>query len=297
MQIIHRDIKPENVFLATLPGDEAYTGKVLDFGVAKFMQARGQGQARTRTGTIVGTPLYMSPEQVRGLKTIDHRTDIYSLGALTFTMLTGTLVFDGRTFGDLLFQICTEPLPKATDAAPWLPASVDDWFAKSCARAPEDRYQTVQEQVEALAAAVGTSNRGSLPETSSSPPPPISTTTSPAPPTASSPGRSSNTPPLPKSDSSGGGRQRVSVVAPTMVAFADIDDVPTDSIEPSPPTPKVPSTPKTPAAAAPTAKPPSLVTIAVVGLVLLVVIAFGAFYLGGRYASQPQPPAPSQPAP
>ena len=297
MHIIHRDIKPENVFLATLPGDEVYTGKVLDFGVAKFMQARGQGQARTRTGTIVGTPLYMSPEQVRGLKTIDHRTDVYSLGALTFTMLTGTLVFNGKTFGDLLFQICTEPLPKVTEAAPWLPTAVDDWFEKSCARAPEDRFQTVQEQVEALSAAVGVSVRATMPETKSSPPPPPSAETSPAPPTASSPGTEQPTS-LPRADSSAGGRQRVSVVAPTMMAFADIDDVP-DTMEPAPATPKVPSAPQpaSAAAVATAAKPPNLVAIVVVGFVLLIVIAFGAFYLGGRYAAQPQPPAPSQPAP
>ena len=153
--IIHRDIKPENVFLATAPGEDEWTAKVLDFGVAKYMRGRSADDARTITGTIVGTPLFMSPEQVRGLKNVDHRTDVYSLGALTYFMLTGTLVFDGRTFGDLLFQICTEPLPKLTKAVPSLPASADEWFEKSCARLPDDRFQTVAEQVLALPRALG----------------------------------------------------------------------------------------------------------------------------------------------
>lgn len=284
MGIIHRDIKPENVFLATSPDDSEYTGKVLDFGVAKFLQARGPAHARTRTGTIVGTPLYMSPEQVRGLKTIDHRTDIYSLGALTFTMLTGTVVFDGKTFGDLLFQICTEPLPKMTDVAPWLPAAVDTWFEKACARSPDDRFQTVQEMVDALATAVGLSVRATVPDTDGL--------------SASSPDRS----PLPKTAStpeverqaSGGDEPRVgriSAVAPTMVAAVE---------EPIPSTDKSPAEPaavQAPPQAARGAGSNNLLVIVVVGFVLLIVIAAGAFYLGGRMAAQNQPPASSaQPA-
>jgi eukaryotic-like serine/threonine-protein kinase len=289
MSIIHRDIKPENVFLATAPDESEYTAKVLDFGVAKFLQARGQAHARTRTGTIVGTPLYMSPEQVRGLKSIDHRTDIYSLGALTFTMLTGTLVFDGKTFGDLLFQICTEPLPKLTDAAPWLPPGVNDWFERACARSADDRYQTVGELVEGLADAVGMSIRATMPDTEGL--------------ASSSPDLS----PLPKTDSVSGSprravsisgveeRARVSGVADTMMATMD---------EPS----AIRSTPK--AASAPNEAPSSvahpapaagsnkLLMVVVIGFGLLIVIAAAAFYLGGRMAAQEAPaPAPTQHAP
>ncbi|MCL2825597.1 MAG: hypothetical protein FWD57_16515, partial [Polyangiaceae bacterium] len=89
---------------------------------------------------------------------------IYSMGALVYTMLSSKLVFDGRTFGDLLLQICIEPLPKLTNAAPWLPSSADDWFEKSCARLPEDRFQTIAEQVAALPAALGLTKRNSIPD-------------------------------------------------------------------------------------------------------------------------------------
>jgi len=287
MGIIHRDVKPENVFLATSPDDNEYTAKVLDFGVAKFMQ-RGPAQARTRTGTIVGTPLYMSPEQVRGLKTIDHRTDVYSLGALTFTMLTGTVVFDGKTFGDLLFQICTEPLPKMTEVAPWLPAAVDGWFEKACARSPDDRFQTVQDMVEALADAVGMSVRATMPDTDG-----LSTSGTElprVPKTASDPGSE-------RTSDAGNARAtgRISGVAPTMVAVADEPLPSTDKSpqEPAPVTP--PSPPATTAAAGGSGK---LVVLIVVGFVLLIVIAVGAFYLGGKMAVQrPTPPDSSSAAP
>jgi serine/threonine protein kinase len=280
MGIIHRDIKPENVFLATSPGESDYTAKVLDFGVAKFMQARGPAQARTRTGTIVGTPLYMSPEQVRGLKTVDHRTDVYSVGALTFTMLTGTLVFNGKTFGDLLFQICTEPLPKLTDSAPWLPATVNEWFEKSCARSPDDRFQSVQEQVEALAAAFGGTARMTIPDQEG-----LTPDGSPLPKTTSSPGPGG----VPPAASGVQERPRVSGIAPTMVA----------ATEPSPAPPRASTPPDKPAGASPQQVAPqaksNLTMIVIIGFVLLAAIAAGAFYLGGRMAAQPA--APTQPAP
>ena len=160
--IIHRDIKPENIFLTISPEESDYVAKVLDFGVAKMTQARYASHARTRTGTIGGTPMFMSPEQVRGLKTVDHRADVYSMGALAFTMLTGSSVFDGKTFGELLFQICSEPLPKLTDRVPGLPVAVDTWFETSCARSPADRFQSVQEQVKAFSQALGKSGRASF---------------------------------------------------------------------------------------------------------------------------------------
>lgn len=291
MGIIHRDVKPENVFLATSPGESEYSAKVLDFGVAKFIQARGPVQSRTRTGTIVGTPLYMSPEQVRGLKTIDHRTDIYSLGALTFTMLTGSLVFDGKTFGDLLFQICTEPLPKVTDAAPWLAPDINEWFEKSCARAPDERFQTVQEQVEALAVAAGVTARPTITnaEGRSS-----QVDLSPLPKTASSPSVEEDEPgdrhPMASSGVEVRKRPRVSGTEPTLLAASD------ENPEPSPVS-KADAPASQTAPAAPVAKS-NLTTIVIVGFVLLIAIAAGAFYLGGRMAARGGEPAgSSQPTP
>jgi serine/threonine-protein kinase len=146
--IIHRDIKPDNIFLAQSE-DEPLLVKILDFGIAKF-NAGPNDHGATRTGAVVGTPLYMSPEQARGLKTIDYRTDIYSLGLVAYTMLTGNLAFSSESFGDLLLQICTAPLPSLCAGAPWLPPSMETWFQRACAREPAMRFATAQEFAEAL---------------------------------------------------------------------------------------------------------------------------------------------------
>jgi serine/threonine protein kinase len=159
--ITHRDIKPENVYLAQSVDDDSYIVKVLDFGIAKVTSSlTDDGRSSTRTGTLLGTPLYMSPEQARGLRSIDFRTDLYSLGLVTFTMLTGRLPFSGETLGELLLQICVEPLPSLRAITPWLPPSVDQWFQKACARLPEDRYGSAQALVEALRVAAAISSAG-----------------------------------------------------------------------------------------------------------------------------------------
>jgi hypothetical protein len=156
--IIHRDIKPDNIFLAQSNDDEAGLVKILDFGIAKFAVGPNDHGA-TRTGTVLGTPLYMSPEQARGLKSIDHRTDLYSLGLVAYTLLTGNLAFSSESFGDLLLQICTAPLPSLCANAPWLPPSLDVWFQRACARDPQDRFGSAQEFSDALRAACAGSLR------------------------------------------------------------------------------------------------------------------------------------------
>ncbi len=155
--IVHRDIKPDNIFLAQSTDDDGALAKILDFGVAKMgTSANEQGsQGATRTGAVLGTPLYMSPEQARGLKTIDHRTDLYSLGLVAYTMFTGNLAFSSESFGDLLLQICTAPLPSLQAGAPWLPPGVDAWFQKACAREPDQRFSSAQEFADALRTAAG----------------------------------------------------------------------------------------------------------------------------------------------
>jgi serine/threonine protein kinase len=152
--IVHRDIKPDNIFLAQSPDDEGYTVKILDFGVAKLSQASDRDGSTTKTGTVLGTPLYMSPEQARGLRGIDHRTDIYSLGLVAYTMLTGRLAFNGESFGDILLKICTEPLPKI-GASVNVPPTLEAWFDHVCARDPATRCASTQEFIESLRRAVG----------------------------------------------------------------------------------------------------------------------------------------------
>lgn len=152
--IVHRDIKPDNIFLAQSPDDDGYTVKILDFGVAKLSQASDRDGSTTKTGTVLGTPLYMSPEQARGLRGIDHRTDIYSLGLVAYTMFTGKLAFNGESFGDILLKICTEPLPRI-GASVSVPPTLDTWFDRVCARDPAARCASTKEFIETLRTALG----------------------------------------------------------------------------------------------------------------------------------------------
>ena len=151
--IVHRDLKPENVFL--VQNEDAEIAKVLDFGVAKVGQAElGPEGTRTRTGSILGTPYYMSPEQAQGNKAVDGRSDLWSLGVIAFECLTGRRPFFSDGLGDLVLTICVRDLPVPSDVAP-VPLGFDAWFAKACARDPETRFQTARELTEALREALG----------------------------------------------------------------------------------------------------------------------------------------------
>jgi serine/threonine-protein kinase len=158
--IVHRDLKPANIFITQSEDDDeaGWIAKVLDFGIAK-MEEVGEKSA-TKTGTVLGTPLFMSPEQVRGASAVDHRADLYSLGMVVYNMITGGYAFDGSSFGDLLVSICTEPLPSMREAAPWVPESLDKWFQKACARDPQARFAHADEMIEALSEAAGTGASG-----------------------------------------------------------------------------------------------------------------------------------------
>jgi serine/threonine-protein kinase len=122
--IIHRDIKPANIFMTTRgPGD--FVVKILDFGIAKqsieALSATG-GAGLTKTGSMLGTPLYMSPEQARGLKSVDARTDIWSLGMCLYEALTGQTPWgDVDTLGELILSICSRDVPNVQEVAPWVP--------------------------------------------------------------------------------------------------------------------------------------------------------------------------------
>jgi len=155
--IIHRDIKPENTFLAHSVDDDNYIAKILDFGIAKMTSLEAGEQSTTRTGSLLGTPMFMSPEQARGLRTIDHRTDLYSLGLVTYMMFTGNMAFNGDTLGELLLQICTQPLPSLLAGARWLPPAMEAWFQKACAREPDQRFPTAQAFIESMRIAGGLS--------------------------------------------------------------------------------------------------------------------------------------------
>jgi len=147
--VVHRDIKPANIFIAREGGHEVT--KVLDFGIAKLIDRRldapvGGG---THTGIILGTPNYMSPEQARGHRKVDHRADLWSLAVLAFECLTGRQPFESSSIGDLVVKICTaEPLVPS-EVAP-LPAAFDAWFLRGVDKDPEARFRSANEMAEAL---------------------------------------------------------------------------------------------------------------------------------------------------
>ncbi len=142
--LVHRDIKPSNVFVGA---DDHVT--LMDFGIAKALQG---GQQMTRTGTMVGTPEYMSPEQAEG-KQIDQRSDIYSLGVMLYQLLTGRVPFTAETpTAILLAHVMQTPmLPRQLNAA--IPPAVEAVVMRSLAKRPEDRFASAGELAQALAQA------------------------------------------------------------------------------------------------------------------------------------------------
>jgi serine/threonine protein kinase len=156
--IIHRDLKPENIFLVHASDDDDEMAKVLDFGIAKIMGPPGTGlTSSTKTGAVLGTPYYMSPEQARGLKNLDYRSDLWSLGVIAYRCVTGRLPFEGESVGDLLVKICTSVPPQPSLTVPELPSSFDAWFFRALAREPADRFASASELGEALAMTAGVS--------------------------------------------------------------------------------------------------------------------------------------------
>jgi serine/threonine-protein kinase len=159
--IVHRDLKPANIFITRSEDDEqGWVAKVLDFGIAKLDDNRDK--STTKTGTVLGTPLFMSAEQVRGASTVDARADLYSLGMVFYNMLTGKYAFEGSSFGDLLVSICTDPLPKLGQHAPWASQALEAWFQKASAREVSARFQSADEMIDELYAAANLSFDGRM---------------------------------------------------------------------------------------------------------------------------------------
>jgi serine/threonine-protein kinase len=175
--IVHRDLKPENVFLVN--GDEGEIAKVVDFGIAKH-DAYSLRDKATKTGSFLGTPYYVSPEQARG-KSTDHRSDLWSLGVIAFQCLTGRPPFESEALGELMGLILYEDLPMPSARNPALPAALDDWWRKAAAREREERFQSAKELSDALGVALGLDHllavpaiaprRSSIPDADGSVPP------------------------------------------------------------------------------------------------------------------------------
>lgn len=153
--LVHRDLKPGNIFIARSHGDNDGDEivKLLDFGIAKEMLLGGpQSGHVTRSGNLVGSPLYMSPEQIRKSKEVDHRSDLWSLGVILYEMLTGRPPFVEDEIGAVLVAICTDPIPAPSSLDPRLGPFVDTFFQTALARDPASRFQSAREMFEAFAA-------------------------------------------------------------------------------------------------------------------------------------------------
>jgi tetratricopeptide (TPR) repeat protein len=131
--IVHRDIKPSNLFL---PGGEIQHVKLLDLGIARFADPVG---GSTRTGTMLGTPGYMAPEQARGTRALDARVDVFSLGCVLFECLTGTPAFVGENIAAVLAKILLENSPRVRDLRPEVPEALDDLVARMLSKHPAVR--------------------------------------------------------------------------------------------------------------------------------------------------------------
>jgi serine/threonine-protein kinase len=149
--IVHRDLKPANIFVARVDDEEVI--KVLDFGIAKETTGEAVGES-TKTGELMGSPHYMSPEQCRGAKDLDHRSDLWSLAVIAFRALTGKLPFGGEVLGAVMAQILADPIPIATTVAPELPPAIDAFFFRGFSRDRERRFQSAREMADAFASVV-----------------------------------------------------------------------------------------------------------------------------------------------
>jgi serine/threonine-protein kinase len=148
--IVHRDLKPDNIFLAYQEGEPPVV-KIIDFGISKFTQG-DPDKWRTRTGAVMGTPAYMSPEQARGSASLDHRTDLYSMGTILFEMLTGGLPYAGTNFAEYLSAMLVDDprVPQSVYAD--FPSEAEPMVLKALAKNPDQRFQSATEMLEALTA-------------------------------------------------------------------------------------------------------------------------------------------------
>jgi Protein kinase domain len=160
--IVHRDLKPENLYLARK--NDRPVVKVMDFGVARRSHL-AVGEKRTQSGLVLGTPLYLSPEQSMGLE-VDARADVYSVGVIMYQLLTGRVPFDGANAVEVILAHRNSPVRKPSELQPSLPPEVDTIVLTALAKKPDDRYQTMDKFEAALGAAVAAMEARGLPRPS-----------------------------------------------------------------------------------------------------------------------------------
>lgn len=145
-QIIHRDLKPDNIFVLREKAGQKDFVKIIDFGISKFSALAGD-MSMTTTGSVMGTPFYMSPEQAKGSGSVDARTDLYAVGVIMYEALTGRVPFEGTSFNDLMFKIVLSDAPALPEA---IQADFRAIVQKAMSRDSAQRYQTAEEFVAAI---------------------------------------------------------------------------------------------------------------------------------------------------
>ena len=151
--VVHRDLKPSNLFLTQLPGAPPVI-KVLDFGISKVDDAFGTGHVPsniTSSRAIIGSPTYMSPEQIQNVKKTDHRADIWSAGVILYELMSGTLPFRGETPGEIFVQIIEGQAVPLSKLRPEVPSALSDVVVRCLKRNVDERYENVVALAEALA--------------------------------------------------------------------------------------------------------------------------------------------------
>ncbi|MEP7120459.1 MAG: serine/threonine-protein kinase [Byssovorax sp.] len=142
-EIIHRDLKPANIYLCPKPGGVDFV-KILDFGVSKFNVLNDE-MSMTSTGAVLGTPYYMSPEQAKGSRAVDPRSDLYAVGVILYECITGQVPFSAETFNELIFRIVLESPPPVESFVPNLDPAFTAIIHKAMAREAGERFQTAEE--------------------------------------------------------------------------------------------------------------------------------------------------------
>lgn len=156
--LIHRDLKPNNLFLAQTPAGEVV--KLIDFGIVKDLD--GSLPGRTVTGQLVGSPHYMSPEQLADARSVDTRSDLWSLGVVAFKALTGALPFPGLDLGDVVARLIAGPPATVTSIIDGMSPAYDAFFARALAREPGDRFPSATALADALESVVARTQKRSL---------------------------------------------------------------------------------------------------------------------------------------